>query len=66
LLRTEPRRENHPSATAEQRTARLEEAVAAWEACLTVIKSIWPPEWVQFVQTRFDKTQAEIGRWSAK
>jgi tetratricopeptide (TPR) repeat protein len=49
--------------------ARLEAlrgAVAAWEACLTVTASAWPPEWVQFVQTRRDETQADIGRRSAK
>jgi tetratricopeptide (TPR) repeat protein len=50
----------------ESGTARLEEAVAAWEACLTVTASAWPPEWVQFVQTRRDETQAEIGRQLAK
>ena len=49
----------------ESGTAHLEEAAAAWEACLTVTKSGWPPEWVQFVQARLDETQAEIGRRSA-
>jgi tetratricopeptide (TPR) repeat protein len=53
----------------ENGTARQEAlaaAVAAWEACLTVTASAWPPEWVQFVKTRRDETQAEIGRQSAK
>jgi tetratricopeptide (TPR) repeat protein len=44
----------------------LEAAVAAWEACLTVTASAWPPDRVQFVQTRRDETQAEIGRRLAK
>jgi tetratricopeptide (TPR) repeat protein len=52
------------SGTARQEA--LEAAVAAWEACLTVTASAWPPEWVQFVKTRRDETQAEIGRRSAK
>ena len=49
----------------QSRTARLEalgEAVAAWDECLTIAKSAWPPEWVKFVQTRRDETQAEIRR----
>ncbi len=50
----------------ESGTARLEEAVAAWDACLAVTTSVWPPEWVPFVQTRRDETQAEIARRSAK
>jgi tetratricopeptide (TPR) repeat protein len=53
----------------ESGTARLEElgeAVAAWDACLTIAKSAWPPEWVKFVQTRRDETEAEIGRLSAR
>ena len=53
----------------ESGTARLEElgeAVAAWDACLTIAKSAWPPEWVKFVQTRRDETQAEIGWLSAR
>src|SRR4051794_22210900 len=50
----------------ESGTARLEEAVIAWDACLMVIKSVWPSEWVQYVQTRRDKTQAEITRRSMR
>jgi len=50
----------------ESGTGRLEEAMAAWEACLTVTKSVWPPEWVQYVQTCRDETQAESTRRSAK
>ena len=47
-------------------TARLEEAVAALNACLAVTTPVWPPEWVRFVETRRDETQAEIARRSAK
>jgi len=50
----------------ESGTAHLQAAVAAWNACLAVTASVWPPEWVRFVQTRRDQTQAEIGRRSAK
>ena len=44
----------------ESGTGRLEEAVAAWEACLEVITSVWPPDWVRIVETRRDEAQAEI------
>ena len=50
----------------ESGTARLEAAVAAWNACLEVTATVWPPEWVRDLQTRRDKTQAEIARRSAK
>jgi len=50
----------------ESGTARLEEAVAAWNACLAVTTPVWPLEWVRFVQTRREETQAEIARRSAK
>ena len=50
----------------ESGTARLEEAVAASNACLAVTTPVWPPEWVRFVETRRDETQAEIARRSAK
>jgi tetratricopeptide (TPR) repeat protein len=53
----------------ESGSARLEalgEAVAAWDACLTIAQSAWPPEWVKYVQTRRDDTEAEIGRLSAR
>ena len=53
----------------ESGTARLEAlkgAVAAWEACLTVTASTWPPEWVQFVRTRRDETQSKVAQWLAK
>ena len=45
----------------ESGTARLEEAVAALEACLTVAATVWPSEWVQDVRAR-----REIKRRSAK
>ncbi len=47
-------------------TARLEEAVAAWELSLTVVKSAWPPEWVQDVRSRRDRAQAVIKRRASK
>ena len=47
-------------------TARLEEAVAAFEACLTVTASVWPVKRVRDVQTHHDETQAEVARRSAK
>jgi tetratricopeptide (TPR) repeat protein len=45
----------------ESGTARLEEAVAAFDACLTVVETVWPAEWVQQVRSHRDETQAEIG-----
>ena len=50
----------------ESGTARLEEAVPAFEACLTITASAWPVQWVRSVQTRRDETRAEIARRSAK
>lgn len=46
----------------ESGTARLEVVVAAWSACLAACAPVWLPEWVRFVQTRRDETQAEIDR----
>ena len=46
-------------------TARLGEAIAAWNACLDVTTSVWAPEWVRWVKTRRDETLAEIARRSA-
>ena len=46
----------------ESGTARLEEAVVAFDACLTVTASIWPPEWVSRVRAHRDEARAEIGR----
>jgi hypothetical protein len=43
-------------------TARLEEAVAAFDAYLTVTATAWPAEWVQQVCSHRDETQAEIAR----
>jgi tetratricopeptide (TPR) repeat protein len=43
-------------------TSRLDEAVAAWDSCLTVVSSVWPPEWVQSVSAHRDQVQAEIMR----
>src|SRR5208283_345194 len=46
----------------ESGTGKLEEAVAAFNACLAVTTPVWPPDWVRFVETRRDETQAEITR----
>jgi hypothetical protein len=47
-------------------TARLEEAVAGFDACLTVVVSAWPDEWVRDVRRHRDDTQAEIARLRPK
>ena len=44
------------------RPARLEEAVAAFDACLTVAIEVWPPGWVSGVRARRDEARAEIER----
>jgi hypothetical protein len=38
----------------ESGTARLEQAVEAFDACLAVTAPVWPPEWVSFVRGRRD------------
>jgi hypothetical protein len=43
-------------------TAQLEEAVAAFDACLAVTETAWPEEWVRRVRSQRDKTQAEVIR----
>ena len=50
----------------ESGTARLEQAVSAWEACLTVAASAWPPAWVQEVRSHIEHAQAESTRRAAK
>jgi hypothetical protein len=50
----------------ESGTERLEEAVAAWEACLTVAASAWPREGVHTVHCRIEEARAEIVRRAAK
>jgi hypothetical protein len=40
--------------------ARFEEAVAAWNACLEVTRTVWPSERVQNVETRRNEALAEI------
>jgi len=50
----------------ESGTARLEQAVAAWEACLTVTASAWPPALVQLVRSHIDQARAENARRAAK
>ena len=46
----------------ESGTARLEEAVAAFDASLTVVSSVWPPDWVHQVRTSRDEMRIEIER----
>lgn len=46
----------------ESGTEHLEDAVTAWDACLSVTVTAWPPEWVESVRARRDATQAEIKR----
>jgi hypothetical protein len=43
-------------------TARLQEAIAAFNACLEVSASVWPGERVQDVRSRRDAASAEIAR----
>jgi tetratricopeptide (TPR) repeat protein len=40
-------------------TTHLTEAVAAWEACLTVVESTWPQTWVQNVHAHIDQARAQ-------
>ena len=46
----------------ESGTARLEEAVAAYEACLTAATAVWLEEWVREVRDRSVAASAEIAR----
>jgi hypothetical protein len=50
----------------ESGTARLQDAVAAWYACLTVTASVWPSEWVQQVRSKEAEVQVEIAQRSTK
>jgi hypothetical protein len=50
----------------ESGTGRLEEAVAAFNACLTITESVWPREWLNQVRERENKSQAEIKRRAGK
>jgi hypothetical protein len=50
----------------ESGTARLEEAVTAWDACLTVTEALWPTEWVEDVRARRDEALAETTRRQAR
>ena len=43
-------------------TARLEKAVVAFDACLTVVASVWPDERVREVRRSRDDAQTEIAR----
>jgi hypothetical protein len=43
-------------------TARLEQAVAAFDACLTVVAFAWPDEKVRVVRQHRDDAQAQIAR----
>jgi hypothetical protein len=49
----------------ESGTARLEEAVAAYNACLTHVETVWPVERVQQVRSDRDQTRAELARRQA-
>jgi hypothetical protein len=43
-------------------TARLVEAVTAWDLCLAIVHSGWPQERVYAVRSARDQAQAEIAR----
>ena len=43
----------------ESGTARLEEAVAAFDACLTIIDTAWPEDGVQEVRSHRDMSRAD-------
>ena len=43
-------------------TASLEEAVAAFDACLTIIASVWPEAWVEGIRARREEVLAGIAR----
>ena len=45
--------------------ARLEDAVAAFDACLAVTETAWPEEWVRRVRSHRDETRAEVIRQRA-
>ena len=47
-------------------TARLEEAVTALEACLSITETVWPGERIKDVRTDRDEARAEIKRRSAQ
>ena len=46
----------------ESGTARLEEAIATWDACLIVVASVWPPDAVQYVCYHCDEARSEVKR----
>jgi hypothetical protein len=50
----------------ESGTTRLEQAVIAFDACLTVASKAWPEEWVQDVRSNRDEAMAEIARRSVR
>lgn len=41
-------------------TRYFNKAVAAWDACLALAATSWPPEWVQTIRSRRDAVQAKI------
>lgn len=49
----------------ESGTARLEETVKAWDACLTVTTTVWPTERVENVCSMRNEAQVEIARRQA-
>ena len=50
----------------ESGTARLEEAVTAWDDCLSAVQSAWPAGRVDDVRAHQDAAKAEIKRRSAQ
>lgn len=50
----------------ESGTARLEKAVEAFGACLTLATSVWPADWISWVRARQDETWAEVKRRTAR
>jgi len=46
----------------ESGTAHLEEAAAAFDACLKVTETVWPENWVQQVRSHRDEIGVEIMR----
>ena len=55
----------HALGQRESGTARLEDAVEAWDKCLVAVTSVWPTEWIEGVGSRRDGVQAEILRRQA-
>ena len=50
----------------ESGTVRLEQAIVAWDNCLTVAGSLLPPEWVDEMRADEVQTRTEIKERQAK